>query len=107
MITRLPEVTREGTARLWVSCRQESPSGGTPTTPRCLTRASGFTDRCCGCRRHCLVRVSGDSKRERDDRNQPIGRCHQQRNVDADTHEFVDGEHQLPSSPPIEAKTWR
>ncbi|KAI0231813.1 hypothetical protein LSAT2_017826 [Lamellibrachia satsuma] len=43
MITRLPEVTREGTARLWVSYSQDYPSGGTPTTPRCLTRASGPT----------------------------------------------------------------
>ncbi|KAI0229859.1 hypothetical protein LSAT2_019730 [Lamellibrachia satsuma] len=50
-ITRLPEVTRKGTARLWVSCSQDYPSGGTPTTPKCLTRASGLTDRCCGCRR--------------------------------------------------------
>ena len=30
MITRLPEVTREGTARLWVFYGQDYPSGGTP-----------------------------------------------------------------------------
>ncbi|KAI0208969.1 hypothetical protein LSAT2_006383 [Lamellibrachia satsuma] len=69
MITRRPEVTREGTARLWVSYSQDNPSGGTPVTPRFPTRASGLTDRCCGCRRHdalvCLVRVWKDSKRER------------------------------------------
>ncbi|KAI0219733.1 hypothetical protein LSAT2_028710 [Lamellibrachia satsuma] len=52
MITRLPGVTREGTARLWVFHSQGYQSGGTPTTPRCLTRASGLTDHCCGCRRH-------------------------------------------------------
>ncbi|KAI0222313.1 hypothetical protein LSAT2_026432 [Lamellibrachia satsuma] len=58
MITRVPEVTREGTARLGVSYGQDYPSGGTPSTPRCLTRASGLTDRCCDCRRHALVILS-------------------------------------------------
>ncbi|KAI0207563.1 hypothetical protein LSAT2_007774 [Lamellibrachia satsuma] len=70
---------------------QDYPSGGTPSTPRCLTRASGLTDRCCSCKRHdalvCLVRVWEDSKRERDDRGLPIGKCHHHCNVNADTSE--------------------
>ncbi|KAI0236857.1 hypothetical protein LSAT2_012626 [Lamellibrachia satsuma] len=58
MITRLPEVRREGTARLGVSYSQDYPSGGTPSTPRCLTPTSGLTDRCCGCRRHDALVVN-------------------------------------------------
>ncbi|KAI0234592.1 hypothetical protein LSAT2_015082 [Lamellibrachia satsuma] len=44
MITRLP---------------RDYPSGGTPSTPRCLTRACGLTGRCCGCRRHDALFVFG------------------------------------------------
>ncbi|KAI0226834.1 hypothetical protein LSAT2_022706 [Lamellibrachia satsuma] len=62
MITCLPEATREGTARLGVSYSQAYPSGGTPSTPRCLTRASGLTDRCCGCRRHDALVIPSASE---------------------------------------------
>ncbi|KAI0227781.1 hypothetical protein LSAT2_021719 [Lamellibrachia satsuma] len=62
MITRLPEVTREGTARLGVSYSQTYPSGGTPSTPRCLTPTSGLTDRCCGCRRHDALVIPSASE---------------------------------------------
>ena len=46
----------------------------------------------------CLVHVSEESKRERDDRDISIGRYYQQRNVNIDTHEFFDGRRALEAS---------
>ncbi|KAI0221857.1 hypothetical protein LSAT2_026880 [Lamellibrachia satsuma] len=85
--TRLPEVTREGTARLWVSNSQYYPSRGTPTTPKCLTRASGLTDRCCGCRRHdALIPSASERSRSTDRQMSPATLTPTRANVCGNIH---------------------
>ncbi|KAI0237239.1 hypothetical protein LSAT2_012251 [Lamellibrachia satsuma] len=80
MTTRLPEVTGEA-LHGWVSDSRDH-----------NTLLEG--------RHHFRVRVPEKSRRERDDRVLPVGKCHQQHNVDTDTGKRHS---KHPSSTPIEA----